>query len=337
MAINQNLVVSAFYRACRRPLYKKSASTYIGECPYCHEGDSAGRKRRFYYIPAKDLLYCHNCNATRNGLNFVVEQTGMSMSEVLREEDKHADTVEDIIKRTDAFKRSNPNSLPEDSINLFDPGQVKFYKENKVVKDAMVFIERRRLASAVNRPRALWISLTDLVHKNRVVFPFYNTANKIEFYQSRALYAADEENGKYLSKTNADKTVFNISLVSPDLESIFLQEGPIDAMFLRNSVALAGIHPTEEQLALLNEKFPLHELVYVLDNQWVDKTSYKHTKKLLEAQQKVFIWPQELKEYKDLNDICVRMTLDEIKPEFILKHTYQGMAGLMKFSQITAP
>jgi hypothetical protein len=192
------------------------------------------------------------------------------------------------------------------------------------------------LDTAVNKPRSLWISLTDYTHKNRVVFPFYSPdgSAKIEFYQSRALYDKDAEIAKYLSKSNSDKAVFNLDKVTTDLDYIFLQEGPIDAMFLRNSVALAGIHPTEDQLSRMNALYPIHNLVYVLDNQWLDKTSYKVTKELLDKGESVFIWPKELIKFKDLNELCIHLEKDEIKPEFIIKHTYVGMKGLIQHSQI---
>lgn len=335
LGISSNLVINTFYRVCRRPVYKKSASTYVAECPYCHEGHSTGKKRRFFYIPNKDLLYCHNCNINRHGLDFVKEQTGMSFLEIMKESELRSDTVDEVIKKTDSYKKANPHSLPEDCINLFDSNQTDFYKENKVVKDALEFINRRRISLAVNKPKALWLSLSDYTHRNRIIFPFYDSkGSKIEFYQSRALYPADEQIAKYLSKTNAGKTIYNINLISPDIEYIFLQEGPIDAMFLRNSVALAGIQPTEEQLETITNLFPLHKLIYVLDNQWVDKTAYKYTKKLLDSGASVFIWPSGLEAFKDLNDICINLQRDEIKTEFIVKYTHTGMKGLLEYSQI---
>lgn len=336
MLISPNLVISIFFQYCKRPVFKKNAGTYNGECPYCHEGKSAGRKRRFFYIPNEDHLYCHNCNVSKNGIDFVKDQTGMSLPEILAESEVHTASVEDVIKQADFYKKFNPKSLPDDSINLFDPGQVAFYKDNPVVKDALEFIHKRRLDTAVNKPRSLWLSLTDYTHKNRVIFPFYQPdgSAKIEFYQSRALYKEDENIAKYLSKSNSDKGIFNIDKVSPDIETIFLQEGPIDAMFLRNSVALAGIHPTDEQMERFGKLFPLHDLVFVLDNQWVDKTSYTVTKDLLERGAAVFIWPKELIKFKDLNDLCVHLQRDEVKPEFIQKHTYSKMKGLIQLSQI---
>ena len=189
MAITQSFIIQTFFRCVKRPMHRKSTSTYAGECPYCHEGKSAGKKRRFFYIPEDDHLYCHNCNESRNGLEFVKDVTGLSYAEILAQAGDYADTIEEVIKKSDFYKKANPNPLPYDSINLFDSNQLAFYKENKVVKDAIEFIKRRKLDVAVNKPKSLWISLTDVTHKNRVVFPFYSpdTNGKVVFYQSRAL------------------------------------------------------------------------------------------------------------------------------------------------------
>jgi hypothetical protein len=334
--ISQNLVIRTFFQYCKRPIFKKNAGTYTSECPYCHEGASAGKKRRFFYIPEEGFAYCHNCNTSKSGIDFVKDVSGMTIPEILAESEQHTESVEDLIKKSVTYKKYNPKSLPDDSINLFDINQVSFYKENSVVKDALEFISKRRLDTAVNKPRALWLSLTDYTHKNRVVFPFYviDGSPKIDFYQTRALYKEDEERAKYLSKTNSDKGIFNIDRVTPEIEYIFLQEGPIDAMFLRNSVALAGIKPTEVQLESITNSFPMHKVAYILDNQWVDKTSYKVTKELLDRGHTVFIWPKGLERFKDLNDLCVHLKKDEIKPEFVIKHLYTGMKGLLQFSQI---
>lgn len=334
--LSQSLIIQTFYRSCKRPTFKKSVGTYTGECPYCHEGKSAGKKRRFFYIPDDEYLYCHNCSVTKNPVDFVKDMTGMSLPEILAESEIQSDTLADVVKRTEVYKKSNPNSLPYDSINLFDEQQLSFYRENNVVKDALVFLKNRRLNTAINKPRSLWLSLTDRVHKNRVVFPFYSTdeASKVMFYQSRAIYKQDEEIAKYLSKSNSDKYIFNLDKIVPDIDYIFLQEGPIDAMFLRNSVALAGIHPTEEQVEILKRYFPMHSLVYVMDNQWVDRASYEITKKLLDKGHSVFIWPSELTGYKDLNEICVKNNLDEIPYQFIVKNTFKDMKGQLQYTQI---
>ena len=50
--------------------------------------------------------------------------------------------------------------------------------------------------------------------------------------------------------------------------------------------------------------------------------------------EKVFIWPKELKRFKDFNDICVAGNKDKIKPEFILKNTHSGLKAKLLLTEI---
>ena len=50
--------------------------------------------------------------------------------------------------------------------------------------------------------------------------------------------------------------------------------------------------------------------------------------------EKVFIWPDELKRFKDFNDICVAGNRDKIKPEFIIKNTYSGLQAKLLLTKI---
>ena len=150
-------------------------------------------------------------------------------------------------------------------------------------------------------------------------------------YQSRKIN--NDNTPKYLSKTNSEKTLFNVNnMMDPD--HIFIFEGPIDSFFVRDSVALAGIQDTNS-LALTESQqkqldgFVLSKKIWVLDN---DDTGRSKSKKLLERDECVFIWPRELRGYKDFNDICIHMRRDEITREFILKHSYCGMKGIVRLN-----
>ena len=81
----------------------------------------------------------------------------------------------------------------------------------------------------------------------------------------------------------------------------------------------------------------MHELVYVLDNQWVDVTSYKVTKELLDRGESVFIWPKEYSQYKDLNELCTKQKQDEIPHNNILQNTFKGMRGFIQYSLVKKP
>ena len=328
MVIPQEYIVHKFYQYAGYPRFKKITGVYEGGCNICREGSSWGRKRRLYYIVKENVICCHNCGWYSAPDKWVQEVSGLSWTDMIKETEEY-----DIIPGLDDDPVININlpDIPHDSIDLFDTHQLRYYDNNRNVKACLDTIASRRLDTAVNRPRSLYISTNDKIHKNRLIIPFYNTNNKVSHYQSRKIQ--NDSTPKYLSKTNSEKTLFNVDkLDSPD--NVFIFEGPIDSFFVKDSVAVAGIQDTA-RLSLTSKQqqqldnFILSRRVWVLDN---DQTGRSKSKKLLEQDECVFIWPRELKHYKDFNDLCMRTKRDEISREFVLKHSYCGIKGLVRLA-----
>jgi hypothetical protein len=145
---------------------------------------------------------------------------------------------------------------------------------------------------------------------------------------------------KYLSKSNADRTLFNINKVDRNSEYVYIFEGPINAFFTKNSIAVAGINEgkqsfTPRQQEQLDNVLRLQTKVWVLDSQWIDNASFVKSKILLEQGYKVFIWPENIgRLYKDFNDIAIAAKKDEISAEFIDKNTHEGLMGILKLTEI---
>lgn len=223
-------------------------------------------------------------------------------------------------------------ALPLDSINLFDPMQVKYYRKEPAVKEALSEIRKRRLDKAINRPKALFISTKDFVHKNRLCIPFYDATGKIVFFQTRALYKDDELDGrKYISKLNAEKTVFGVDKIDEKIDTLFIFEGPIDAMFVKNGLAVGGISMSELQEEIL-DGYKFYNKIWVLDNQYKDASAKDKMKDLMEKGHTVFVWPYKYRGFKDLNELCIKTGLNKVKPEFFIDNAYEGMKGLLKVS-----
>ena len=81
----------------------------------------------------------------------------------------------------------------EIDLYIYDDHQLKYHRNNVIVKKCLDVINERRLDKAGNRPRSLYVSLTDFTHKNRLVIPFFNNENKIVFYQSRTILPEDDD------------------------------------------------------------------------------------------------------------------------------------------------
>lgn len=333
LILPQDYIVEKFYSYVGYPKFKPSSNVYYGGCPICREGKSWGKKARCFYIPNKNVVCCHNCQRTWSPVNWIMEISDLSYRDILNEV-KEFDHIPSIVTNNDETDKSQnaSSTLPEDSINLFDIQQLRYYENNRVVKDALDFIKKRRLNVAVNKPKALYISLRDYVHKNRLCIPFYNSDGSIDYYQTRAIYRKDElQTAKYLSKPNSDKTVYGLDSISNDIDSLFIFEGPIDSMFIKNGIALAGLIVTTLQKKLL-KKWWMFNRIWILDNQ-LDNVEVKNKyKDLIERGERVFIWPKKFKEYKDFNEVCVDHSKNQIPIKFIKKYSFCGCEALLKLN-----
>ena len=100
---------------------------------------------------------------------------------------------------------------------------------------------------------------------------------------------------------------------------IFLFEGPIDSMFVKNGVSLAGLTMTERQRMQLAE-FPFHKRIWVLDNPKFDETAKNKIIDLKQSGEKVFNWSYDM-DYKDLNEMAMKEEIDLVDPEIFIKNS----------------
>jgi len=339
IVIPEQYVVNVLYENIYKISYNKYNKSYNGCCPICKEGNSWGKKKRFYYIPDKELAYCHNCGYSKKALTFITEVTNKSLHEIINEV-KEFDIEILPIEEPKEIKKVIDKSLPEDCINLSDISQIEYYKNNTVVKIALQLIKDRKLDKGINKPKTFYVSLKDVVHKNRLILPFYDENDDIIFYQSRGLTKKDLfERPKYLSKVGAERSLYGMQNINSNLDNVFIFEGPIDSYFVENGLATCGITERSDKMFTSLQKqqinkLNLYEKVYVLDNQYCDKAALSKSIILADNNEKVFIWPKELKRFKDFNDICVAGNKDKIKPEFILKNTHSGLKAKLLLTEI---
>ena len=302
-----------------------------GGCWHCREGKSWGKKQRLWYLPDKDLIYCFNCNMSWSPVNWIKQVSGLNYKEILEEANGfdhfYSEDAEEVF--VPAKKMS---TLPLDSINLSDPVQVKYYGDSYVVQEALKIIRERKLDTCANSTE-LYISLKDYVHKNRICIPFKDSDNKIRFYQTRAIFPNDAIRAKYLSKANSEKTIFGLNKIDPEFEFLLITEGPIDSMFItKNGVSMAGLTVTDHQKSLLC-KYITFQKVWILDNQLDNEDVVEKYQKLIDQNERVFIWPEKYKAFKDINELCCKVNLNSIKPEFFIDNSYVGLNATLRLNK----
>ena len=121
-------VIEKFCQFSGYPKYNKRANAWMAGCPMCREGSSWGKKRRLYYKLDKNYIFCFNCGWKSNSLNFIKHITGMSLVEITEESANY--TTNNVIEK---LERDRPTitakvqQLPDDSINLYEQNQVRYW------------------------------------------------------------------------------------------------------------------------------------------------------------------------------------------------------------------
>lgn len=311
--ISENLLIETFFSYAGFPTKNKYDGVYNGGCPICREGKSWGKKKRLFLYPKTKTLHCFNCNETWSARKWIHLVTGLSYEEI--DQQTFSGDLSREIKYDQEKLQIKVLDLPKDSVNIFDPITIKYYENNSDFKKVLNYAKSRKLDVAKNRVKNLYTSFVDKKHKNRLIIP-YTDFGKIIYYQSRSI---NGEQPRYLGKYFDEKSIFNIDNVDPSYEYLFICEGPIDAMFIKNGVAISGLTLTNTQKNQLS-RFPFHKKIWILDNFKVvsDKETKEKYLKLLNDNESVYTWKD--KKYKDLNDWCVSENLSEINTNEILKN-----------------
>ena len=305
----------------------QSNGNMMGSCPFCLEGNSWGKKKRFNYYNDKEFCACFNCGISCDKTNFILKMENIDFRELIRDIRDSGETIDtDNTEWVNTSLIPEPPTeiiLPDDSIDLFDKKQVEFYKGDYFVELALKTIRDRRLEFSKNRG-GLYLSREDFLHKNRIIIPFMDEYGDMSFYQSRSQTKKQNDFGKYLGSPNGTKTFYGLDKVDRSKNEIFYIEGPLDCFFVDNSIGGGGILLNSSQKQILADLGGFNEIVYCLDNDFDNKDVVNKYIEYIKTGSKVFFWGGEFSKYKDFNEYCVGEELDGVDTEKLLSHCYSG-------------
>ena len=284
-------------------------------CNVCGDSHKDKYKKRAYLLfeSNKYFYFCHNCGYSSDALYWMKDYFPQNFNNYKRELFKincdpskittHNKTLEDLLSQA---KRLHLERTVDES------EEVKTFKKITKFEKACEYCVRRKIPEAV---WSKWFYSIDGFYKDRIIIPYYDNNNEIYYYTGRSLNPKNIV--KYLSRRgenlNSCYNLYNIDNSKP----VFIFEGPIDAIFCDNSVAMTGL------------KFSVVESIankyFVLDN---DATGVKHSIKRLQEGHNIFLWSKFLKDYKsfknvkDFNDFILYndSNITKIDSNMILKY-----------------
>jgi len=325
-----------------RNFKRKSGNLYNFSCPIC--GDSKknqSRARGFIFEKSgKSIFHCHNCSATLSIPNFIksIDQTlydDFRLERISGKKSKEELEYESFVEKLKkpAFVSSGPLKGLKKVSQLSPDHPIKKF----VVARKIPNVYHSKLFSCpnfmhfVNNLVPDKFSAESMAHdEGRLLIPFLGADKSVHAFQGRSLRRSSSV--KYITIVLNDSVpkLFGLDTVRTD-RTIFVLEGPIDSMFINNSIATAG-----GDLVSAVGTFEKSNLVIVYDNEPRSKETIKKLDKAIMNGYSVCIWPENF-EHKDINDAVLAGLSSDFIEHIIKNNTYKDLSAklaLQKWSKV---
>jgi len=161
--------------------------------------------------------------------------------------------------------------------------------------------------------------------EGRLVIPFLDRNFDLLAIQGRSLEPDAEVRYITIKAFEDAPRIYGMHRLGKTWQRIYILEGPFDSMFLPNALAMAG---SDIPISL-----PVDKCLIVYDNEPHQKDTVAKNQKAIDKGYRVCIWPKEVKNLKDVND----MIKNGYKPEkiraLIDQNSYVGMVAMAKLQQ----
>jgi hypothetical protein len=299
-------------------------------CPFC--GDSKKRKniaRGYFYQKGNDFFFrCHNCGYGTNLYNFLDNMNPNLAKEYALRRFTCGENGRSNYKKPKNEELFTPSKKvaifekPINSVNVCDLSPddkvVQYLESRKIPDESLCYFyyteDFSQLAKSFDPEH-------NLKPEPRLVIPFYNDSKELIGVQGRALEADSKIRYITLKKDSVEKLWYGLWRVNPE-EPIYITEGPIDSIFLPNSLAMVGAAGDMK----LPEKIAKSEVIYVFDNEKRNKQICAFMETVIEKGHKILIWPDV--KVKDINDYVLAFG-DPMA--MIRSNTHSGLEAKLRF------
>jgi predicted RNA-binding Zn-ribbon protein involved in translation (DUF1610 family) len=307
-------------------------------CPICGDSQKNKRKARGYFYTEEQRVKfkCQNCGAAMRLFSFL-KQVDAPLAQQYALESMQEKRLND------------PRPAPKPDITVF--AKPKFISQS-VLKDLKKISQlspahpAKRYVVGRKIPN-VWHSrlfYTDEFKKftnsvlpdkfpdvtrdeGRLIIPLIARDRSLMGYQGRSLEKDAKIRYITVMLDKAHEKVFNVDQID-FTRPVYVLEGPIDAMFLPNAVAMAG---ADIAINRVSPNLNNDNAIFVYDNEPRNKEIVARIEKVLDSGGQVVVWPNAL-EQKDINDMILAGMSEDDVIDMIHEHTYRGLQGKLALS-----
>lgn len=320
-----------------RNFKRKGSGRYSFSCPVCGDSQTDKRKARgnIYTTKGRLTYHCFNCSVSTNVPNFIksIDQSLYNefvMEKMKEEKSPHQVDLEEFVKKMKppVFMRSSPfkglkkisQLSPEDPMKRYivdrkipNPYHAKLFKCANFFAWSNEIIPGKFDGAVLDHD------------ETRLLIPFLSRDQKMHAFQGRSMNPKSKTKYITIVVDESQPKVYGLDTVNFD-KTTYVMEGPIDSMFIPNSIATAG----GDLVSALTPLLPLYKssLVIVYDNEPRSVETIKKIDKTIMQGLAVCIWPENL-EHKDINDMVMAGLTSEFIRYIIDQNTYRDLQAKM--------
>ena len=296
-------------------------------CPYCGDSEKNTHKARGYHFKMKETFVykCHNCSISKAFSKFLKDHDTKLYNEYCVEKfyKKEPSFTSVIEKTTTPIFKDDPLKKVGCVSAIDSQVAIDYLNHRKIPKhrwDELYYIENCQSLSSLD------YKYRDRVFGNdpRLVLPFYSRQGKLVGVSGRAL---NNNKLRYLTLKFDDQEPLIYGLRTVDYNKVvYVTEGPIDSLFLPNSIAVAG-----SDFSKLNSIVPTEQAVVVFDNERRNPQLHKLMSQVIEDGFTICFWPKTILQ-KDINDMVLNGLSSNVIEDIINKNKFSGLSARMALS-----
>lgn len=315
----QKEFVSRLSYSLRNFKWKQNGANF--SCPICGDSQKNKTKARGYIFEKKNLFYyfCHNCGFSSN-FSFFLHTVNPTL---------HKEYIKELFldkKNTEKLMEKKPATKPPPvKIEKFPADSIHSLSDDHVAK---TYVLRRKIPEKYQKELYYVNKFGDWVRKNfdpkygggndeRLIIPFYSGTKELVAFQGRALSGNSRLRYVTIKLKESAPKIYNFDHVDTK-KTIYIVEGPIDAMCLPNAIAIAG-SDVPKTLDKLNFDF-----VFVADREPRNPEIIKKISSMIDRKYKVCLLPDTMNG-KDINEYILNDYSVPYITNMINKFTFAGI------------
>lgn len=319
--------------------FKRVNNNFNFRCPVCGDSKKNKSKTRGWILSdnTKARFYCHNCSASMAFPKFLQYIDSNMYFEYVKERmlDKASGKTVRQQKPDFTTTMKKPEFVKNSGLST-----LKKISSLPVNHPAKVYIQSRCIPPELHHklfytPKfKAWVNsmvpnkFEDIKYDEpRLIIPFLDENKQLFGFQGRSFKKND--NMKYITilLDESKPKMFGLDTVNPQ-KQVYAFEGPIDSIFIPNSIASAGgrIDTNIGLTSLLKSN-----IVIIYDNEPRNKETVQKMQSAIDLGYKIVIWPDSIKE-KDVNDmILAGKSVSEVK-NIIDTNIYHDLSAKLKLT-----